>query len=621
MSRRLSIFYSVLLLIFASPSLLSPVNGDLAGDRQALLDFLNNITHPRSLAWNASSPICATWSGVTCNRDNTRVTALHLPGASLLGTLPPGTISRISELEILSLRSNGLRGPFPIDFLQLKKLKAITLSNNKFSGPLPSDYTTWMNLTVLDLFGNRFNGSIPSGLANLTGLLSLNLAKNSFSGEIPDLNLPGLRRLNVSNNNLTGSVPKSLKRFGHSSFSGNNLTYDDTSPPVGSPAQKEKEQEEDKHGIYISEPAILGIAITGCFLIFFVIAVLIIICYVKRKKRQETKPETLTPAKANPETLPSEKEVSKSRKEMNIEDMEEKSEFNRIVFFEGSNLAFNLEDLLTSSAEFLGKGTFGMTYKAVLGDAKVIAVKRFKDVSVSRKDFKHQMEIVGNIRHENVAPLRAYVCSKEEKLMVYDYYPTGSLSVLLHGKNGKEDHVPLDWETRLRFLIGLAKGLAHLHTQHKLAHGNIKSSNVFLNSKRYGCISETGLALLTNPVIRADSSARTELRYRAPEAYDTRRSTPESDIYGFGILMLETLSGRSSMDDKKEDIELVVWMNRVLAEQWTGEVFDLELVKTPNIEAKLLQMIDLVQLCTNRVPAKRPEIAKVVEILEEIERE
>lgn len=612
----------MLLLIFASPYLLSPVTGDLAGDRQALLDFLNNINHPRSLAWNASSPVCATWSGVTCNRDNTRVTALHLPGASLLGMVPPGTISRLSELEILSLRSNGLRGPFPIDFLQLKKLKAITLSNNKFSGPLPSDYATWMNLTVLDLFGNRFNGSIPSGLANLTGLLSLNLAENSFSGEIPDLNLPGLRRLNFSNNNLTGSVPKSLSRFARSAFSGNNLTDDNTSPPVGSPAEKEKEQKEDKHGIYISEPAILGIAITGCFLIFFVIAILIIICYVKRKKRQETEPETVKPAKANPETLPSEKEVSKSRKEMNIEDMEEKSEFNRIIFFEGRNLAFNLEDLLTSSAEFLGKGTFGMTYKAVLGDAKVIAVKRFKDVPVSRKDFKHQMEIVGNIRHENVAPLRAYVCSKEQKLMVYDYYPTGSLSVLLHGKNDNEDHVPLDWETRLRFLIGLAKGLAHLHTQHKLAHGNIKSSNVFLNSKRYGCISETGLALLTNPVIRADSSARTELRYRAPEAaYDTRRSTPESDIYGFGILMLETLSGRSSMDDKKEDIELVVWMNNVLAEQWTGEVFDLELVKTPNIEAKLLQMIDLVQLCTNRVPVKRPEIAKVVEILEEIERE
>ncbi|EOA20196.1 hypothetical protein CARUB_v10000491mg [Capsella rubella] len=612
MSRKLSIFYIILLLFFGSSALFSPVTGDLSGDRQALLDFLNNITHPRSLAWNASSSVCATWSGVTCDRDGTRVTALHLPGASLIGQIPPGTISRLSELQILSLRSNGLRGPFPIDFLQLKKLKAISLSNNRFSGPLPSDYATWTNLTVLDLSRNRFNGSIPAGFANLTGLVSLNLAQNSFSGEIPDLNLPGLRRLNFSNNNLTGSIPKSLKRFGNSAFSGNNLVYENASPPVIPPKQKKKE----KKGIYISKPAILAIAIGVCFVIFFLIAVLMVVCYVKRQRRPETetepKPEKLRPA----QKMPSEKEVSKLGKEKNIEDMEDKSEINRVVFFEGSNLAFNLEDLLIASAEFLGKGTFGMTYKAVLEDSKVIAVKRLKDVVVSRKDYKHQMEIVGNIKHKNVAPLRAYVCSKEEKLMVYDYYSRGSLSLLLHGKIGEEGHVPLNWETRLRFMIGVAKGLAHIHTQ-KLAHGNIKSSNVFMNSEDYGCISETGLAVLTNPATRANGSAR---RYRAPEATDTRRSTPESDVYGFGILMLETLTGRSSVDDLKEGIDLVVWVNEVIAKQWTGEVFDLELVQTPNVEAKLLQMLQLGTSCTARVPAKRPEMLKVVETLEEIER-
>ncbi|XP_010454700.1 PREDICTED: inactive leucine-rich repeat receptor-like serine/threonine-protein kinase At5g24100 [Camelina sativa] len=611
MSTRLSIFYFILLLFFASSALFSPVAGDLADDRQALLYFLNNITHPRSLTWNASTPVCATWPGVTCDRDGTRVTALHLPGASLLGVIPPGTISRLSELQILSLRSNGLRGPFPVDFLQLTKLKAISLSNNRFSGPLPSDYATWTNLTVLDLYGNRFNGSIPAGFANLTGLDSLDLAENSFSGEIPDLNLSGLRRLNFSNNNLTGSIPKSMRRFGNSAFSGNNLVYEIASPPpVIPPIEKEKE----KKGIYISKPAILAIAISLCFVIFFLIAVVIIVCYVKRQRRQvtETTPEKLKPA----QKMPSEKEVSKLGKEKNIEDMEDKSEINRVMFFEGSNLAFNLEDLLIASAEFLGKGTFGMTYKAVLEDSKVIAVKRLKDVVVSRKDFKHQMEIVGNIRHENVAPLRAYVCSKEEKLMVYDYYSKGSLSHLLHGKNGEEGHVPLNWETRLRFMIGVAKGLAHIHT-YKLAHGNIKSSNVFMNSEDYGCISETGLAVLTNPVTRANASAR---RYRAPEATNTRRSTPESDVYGFGILMLETLTGRSSMDDAKEGIDLVVWVNEVIAKQWTGEVFDLELVKTPNVEAKLLQMLQLGTSCTARVPAKRPEMVKVVETLEEIER-
>uniref|UniRef100_A0A1J3I484 Inactive leucine-rich repeat receptor-like serine/threonine-protein kinase n=1 Tax=Noccaea caerulescens TaxID=107243 RepID=A0A1J3I484_NOCCA len=620
MSGRFSIFYSLLLIFFGSLALFSPVTGDLAGDRQALLDFLNNIIHPRSLVWNASSPVCSTWSGVTCDRDGTRVTALHLPGASLLGVILPGTISRLSELQILSLRSNGLQGPFPIDFLQLKKLKAISLSGNRFSGPLPTDYATWSNLTVLDLSVNRFNGSIPAGFASLTGLVSLSLAQNSFSGEIPDINLSGLRRLNLTNNNLTGSIPTSLKRFGNSSFSGNNLVYENAPPPADSPPT-EKEKEKRKRGIYISEPAILGIAISGCFLIFFVIAVLIIICYVKRQRRKETEPAKLKPAKKIPQKLLNEKEVSKVVKEKNIEEMEEKSEINTVVFFEGSNLAFNLEDLLIASAEFLGKGTFGMTYKATLEDSKVIAVKRLKDVVVSRKDFKHQMEIVGRIRHENVAPLRAYVCSKEEKLMVYDYYPTGSLSVLLHGKNGDEGKIPLKWETRLRFMIGVGKGLAHIHREHKLSHGNIKSSNVFMNSEGYGCISETGLAVLTNPVRRADSSARQALRYRAPEATDTRKSTPESDIYGFGILLLETLTGKSRMDNQEEATDLVAWVNKVLIHQWTGEVFDMELVRTPNIEAKLLQMLNLGLDCTNRVPAKRPEMLKVVETLEEIEKD
>ncbi|CAN8265000.1 unnamed protein product [Cochlearia groenlandica] len=613
-----SIFCFLLLLVGSSP-LFSPVTGDLSGDKQALLDFLNNIIHPRALTWNASSPVCTTWSGVTCDRDGTRVTGLHLPGASLIGVIPPQTISRLSELQILSLRSNGLQGPFPIDFLQLKKLKAISLSHNRFTGSLPLDYATWKNLTVLDLFGNRLNGSIPAGLANLTGLVSLNLAKNSFSGQIPNLDLFGLRRLNFSSNNLTGSIPKSLQRFGKSAFLGNNLIYENAPPPVGSPREEEKEKE--NRGIYISEPAILGIAIGGCFLIFFLIAILIITCYVKRQRRQEPESEKRKPAKTNRQNIPSEKEVSKLRREKNIEDMKEKSEFNKVMFFEGSNHVFNLEDLLIASAEFLGKGTFGMTYKAALNDSKVVAVKRLKDVVVSRKDFKHQMDIVGNISHANVAPLRAYVCSKEEKLMVYDYYPKGSLYVLLHGKNGDEGSDTLNWETRLRFLIGLSKGLAHIHTKHKLAHGNIKSSNVFLNSIGYGCISETGLALLTNPVTRTETSAKHVIRYRAPEVTDTRRSTPESDIYGFGILMLETLTGKSSLDNENEPADLVAWVNMVLVKQWTGEVFDLVLLKTPNIEPKLLQMIDLGLDCTNRVPTKRPEMVKVVEMLEDIERD
>lgn len=108
-------------------------------------------------------------------------------------------------------------------------------------------------------------------------------------------------------------------------------------------------------------------------------------------------------------------------------------EGNKIVFFEGCTLAFDLEDLLRASAEVLGKGTFGTTYRAVLEDATTVVVKRLKDVGAGRKDFEQQMETIGKIKHENVAELRAYYYSKDEKLIVYDHFGSGSVSSLLHG--------------------------------------------------------------------------------------------------------------------------------------------------------------------------------------------
>lgn len=106
---------------------------------------------------------------------------------------------------------------------------------------------------------------------------------------------------------------------------------------------------------------------------------------------------------------------------------------NRLVFFEGCNYAFDLEDLLRASAEVLGKGTFGLSYKAILEDATTVVVKRLREVGVGKREFEQQMEIVGNIGHANVVALKAYYYSKDEKLMVYEYYSQGSVSALLHG--------------------------------------------------------------------------------------------------------------------------------------------------------------------------------------------
>lgn len=401
--------FSALVLYSA---LFSPATTEPVEDKRALLDFLDNIYHSRMLNWDNTASACSSWTGITCSRDNSSVIAVRLPGVGLKGAIPSNTLSRLSHLQILSLRSNGLNGSFPADLLQLPDLIGLHLQSNAFQGPLPSDLSAWKNLTVLNLSENDFNGSIPSSFVNLTHLTLLNLANNSLSGEVPDINLPSLQFLDLSNNNLTGVLPRSLSRFPTSSFSGNNFSSPDSLPPAPSPSPTP--QPRMKHSSKFSESAILGIIIGSCVVAFVSIALLLIV--TNRKGGDDG--EILIAAK--------------KEKPMKMAP-ESKDGNSKLIFFEGSNLAFDLEDLLRASAEVLGKGTFGTTYKAALEDATIVAVKRLKEVVVGRREFEQQMEVAGGIKHENVATLRAYYYSKDEKLMVYDYYNQGSASSLLHG--------------------------------------------------------------------------------------------------------------------------------------------------------------------------------------------
>lgn len=574
--------------ILAYSTLLLAATTEPVEDKRALLDFIDNIYHSRKLNWEERSSPCGRWTGISCNHDDSRVVAVRLPGVGLKGSIASNTLSRLSALEILSLRSNGLSGSFPADLLELPNLIGLHLQDNNFEGPLPLDVSIWRNLTVLNLSDNGFNGRIPSSVSNLTRLTVLNLANNSFSGDIPDINVPSLQFLDLSNNLLTGVLPPSLSRFPSSSFSGNNISSEDLLPPAPQPAPALM-----KHSSKFSESAILGIVIGSCVVAFVSIALLLI---VTNRKGDDDKS---TAAKEKP--------------------MKKMDGNNRLTFFEGgSNLAFDLEDLLRASAEVLGKGTFGTTYKAALEDATIVAVKRLKEVFAGRKELEQQMEVVGSIRHENVAPLRAYYYSKDEKLIVYDYYNQGSVSALLHAKRG-DNRVPLDWETRLRIATGAARGIAHIHSQSggKLVHGNVKASNIFLNSKHYGCVSDLGLATLMSPVA---APVTRSAGYRAPEVIDTRKVSQASDVYSFGVLLLELLTGKSPVHGSggEEAIHLVRWVHSVVREEWTGEVFDLELLRYPDIEEEMVAMLQIGMSCVARVAAQRPKIGDVVKLVEDI---
>ncbi|MED6216251.1 hypothetical protein PIB30_116679 [Stylosanthes scabra] len=323
----------------------------------------------------------------------------------------------------------------------------------------------------------------------------------------------------------------------------------------------------------------------------------------------EKNDENALPVEAKKKEVPLKKQSS---------DSQETQDKNKIVFFEGCKLAFDLEDLLRASAEILGKGTFGTTYKASLDENTTVVVKRLKEVTVGKREFEQQMEIVGRIKHENVDALRAYYYSKEEKLIVYDFYQQGSVSALLHGRRG-EGRIPLDWESRLRIAIGAARGIAHIHAQHggKLVHGNIKASNIFLNSQGYGCVSDIGLAILMSPI---PPPATRAAGYRAPEVTDTRKSTHASDVYAFGVLLLELLTGKSPVPvaGSEEVMHLVRWVNSVVREEWTAEVFDVELLRYPNIEEEMVEMLQIGMACASRIPDQRPKMTEVVRMMEEI---
>lgn len=605
---------AILFLIFAN--IITFALSNLNQDKQALLDFISRINTTHNLNWkNNNTNICSNWTGVTCSQDNSRVIAVHLPSIGINGQVPPKTISRLSSLQILSFRSNGLTGSFPEDLLNIATLTSLHLQFNNFNGPLPSNFSAWKNLTVLDLSYNRFNGSIPPSISNLTHLTSLNLSNNSFTGEIPNVELPLLMFLNMSNNNLNGIIPSSFLRFQDTSFIGNDLVpvipvSTTTAPPPLPPSIRSSPSSSPfpvittKHKKMLRESTILEISIAVFVVIFAMFVFTALIIWFRNKKSMNFSGKEM---KGN---------MSPEKVNNGVHDSN-----NKMMFFENCNFAFDLEDLLRASAEVLGKGTFGTAYKAVLEDATVV-VKRLKDGGIGKKEFEQHMELIGRIRHENVVELRAYYYSKDEKLVVFDYFAQGSVSTLLHGKRG-EDRTPLDWDTRLKILTGAARGIVRLHEENngKFVHGNIKSSNVFLNDKSFGCISDIALHYISpNPIIPRASRM---VGYRAPEVVDARRSTQASDVYSFGVLLLELLTGKSPVQmsgNGDEVVHLVRWVQSVVREEWTAEVFDVELMRYPNIDEELVEMLQIGMMCVVRMPERRPKMAHVVTLIEDVRR-
>ncbi|CAN0926369.1 Leucine-rich repeat receptor-like protein kinase PXC1 [Linum grandiflorum] len=659
---------SLCFLLFISTAVVPSLSALQPNDTEALTAFrLQTDTHGNLRSnWTASSDPCSPsspWLGVECSPavgGGHRVISLSLPSLSLRG--PIESLSFLDQLRHLDLHDNRLNGTLsPLS--NCSNLKLLYLAGNDFSGEIPPQISSLHRLLRLDLSDNNIRGQIPRGLANLTKLLTLRLENNELSGQIPDLSasIPSLKELNLSNNELYGRVPEYMgKKFGYSSLAGNQGLCGFTPLPICSkfiPGPGDVTVPSNPSSIMPQSPIVESrssqpprrrglttggmVAIIIAICVIFLVVASFTVAYCCGGGDRGGVGSGGRSSKVGSETGSAGKRRRSGSSTVVGGDSDGTSATDRskLVFYDRKN-QFELEDLLKASAEMLGKGSLGTVYRAVLDDGCTVAVKRLKDANpCARKEFEQYMEVIGKLKHPNIVRFKAYYYAKEEKLLVYDYLPNGSLHWLLHGNRGP-GRIPLDWTTRISLVLGAARGLAKIHEEYgsaRIPHGNIKSSNVLLDKNGVACIADFGLSLLLNPV---HAIARIG-GYRAPEQVETKRLSQKADVYSFGVLLLEVLTGqapsqshhhhhhhqypspspareREEEEEEQAAVDLPKWVRSVVKEEWTAEVFDQELLRYKNIEEELVSMLHVALACVAPAPEKRPEMGDVVRMIEEI---
>ncbi|TKY56912.1 leucine-rich repeat receptor protein kinase IMK3 [Spatholobus suberectus] len=527
----------------------------------------------------------------------------------------PNQIGNLSRLKTVDFSNNALNGSLPATFSNLSSLTLLNVENNHLGNQIPETLGRLHNLSVLVLSRNQFSGHIPQSIGNISKLTQLDLSLNNLSGEIPVSfdNLRSLGFFNVSHNNLSGPVPTLLAhKFNSSSFVGNIQLcgYSPTIPcpspaPSGSPPEISKHHHKKlgtKDIILIVAGVLLVVLVTLCCILLF--------CLIRKR------------ATSNEEGGQATGRASAARTEKGVPPVAGEAEAGgeaggKLVHFDGP-LAFTADDLLCATAEIMGKSTYGTVYKATLEDGSQAAVKRLREkITKGQREFESEVSVIGRIRHPNLLALRAYYLGpKGEKLLVFDYMPKGSLASFLHAR-GPE--TAIDWPTRMKIAQGMARGLLYLHSQENIIHGNLTSSNVLLDESTNAKIADFGLSRLMTTAANSNVIATAgALGYRAPELSKLKKANTKTDVYSLGVILLELLTGKPP-GEAMNGVDLPQWVASIVKEEWTNEVFDVELMRDASTYGdEMLNTLKLALHCVDPSPSARPEVQQVLQQLEEI---
>ncbi|KAK8322923.1 hypothetical protein V6Z12_A12G199100 [Gossypium hirsutum] len=276
-----------------------------------------------------------------------------------------------------------------------------------------------------------------------------------------------------------------------------------------------------------------------------------------------------------------------------------------------------------SDQNLLGEGGFGAVYKGCLPDGREVAVKQLKiGGGQGEREFKAEVAIISRIHHRHLVSLVGYCISENRRLLIYDYVPNNTLYFHLHG----EGMPVLDWATRLKIAAGAARGIAYLHEDchPRIIHRDIKSSNILLDNNFEAQVSDFGLAKLA---LDANTHVTTRVMgtfgYMAPEYASSGKLTEKSDVFSFGVVLLELITGRKPVDASQPlgDESLVEWARPLLSHALDSEEFGC--LADPKlggnyVESEMFRMIEAATACVRHSAAKRPRMGQIVRAFESL---
>ncbi|CAI0405225.1 unnamed protein product [Linum tenue] len=540
----------------------------------ALVAIRNALHDPYSVLdnWDANSVDPCSWRMVTCSSDG-YVSALGLPSQSLSGTLSP-SIGNLTNLQSVLLQNNAISGPIPSTIGKLDKLQTLDLSNNSFYGEIPASLGDLKNLNYLRLNNNSLTGSCPQSLSNIQGLTLVDISFNNLSGSLPRISARTFKVIGnplicgpKAENNCSAVFPEPL-----------SLT------PEGADSS---DATSTSHHVAIAFGASFGAA----FAIILIMGLLVWWRYRHNKQIFFDVNEQYDP-------------------EVRL------GHLRRYTFKELRSATDHF-----SAKNILGKGGFGIVYKGCFNDGSVVAVKRLKDYNAvgGEIQFQTEVETISLAVHRNLLRLSGFCTTENERILVYPYMSNGSVASRL--RDNIHGRPALDWGRRKKIALGTARGLLYLHEQcdPKIIHRDVKAANILLDEDFEAVVGDFGLAkLLDHRDSHVTTAVRGTVGHIAPEYLSTGQSSEKTDVFGFGILLLELITGQKALDFGRAAHQkgvMLDWVKKLHQEGKLQVMVDKDLRgKFDRVE--LEEMVQVALLCTQFNPLNRPKMSEVLKMLE-----